>query len=102
MSTGRCKFVVMSPSGREIYGTFDVSSKGYKSAIAKGLSASKGKYETVDINMDCGGSPGYRHSGIFLLTCVDGKTCDTRHSGNWVNDASSIRIAGVGRRRRRR
>jgi hypothetical protein len=101
MSTGRCKFVVMTPSG-DVFGRYDVSSKGYKSAIARGRAESKDKYATVDINLDCGGAPGYRHSGIFLLTCVDGKTCDTRHSGNWINDASSIRIAGVGRRRRRR
>lgn len=102
MSTGRCKFVVMSPTGREIYGRFDVSSRGFKLAVQRGLSESKGKYETVDINMDCGGAPGYRHSGIFLLTCVDGKTCDVRHSQNIPETASAVRIAGVGRRRQRR
>lgn len=93
----RCKFIVMTPMGR-VFSRHDVSTKGFKAAVASANKESVDSRREVDINLDCGGSPGMRHSGIFVLTC-DGNTCDTRYAGKPDAEASSIRISGRKRRR---
>lgn len=95
---GRCRFVVMTPAGR-VFSRHDVSTKGFKAAVASANKQSIDTNREVDINLDCGGSPGMRHSGIFVLTC-DAKTCDTRYAGKPDAEASAIRLAGRKRRRR--
>lgn len=98
---GRCKFVVMTPMGR-VFSRHDVSSMGFKKAVAEAVKESKDYHgRSVDVNLDCGGSPGMRHSGIFLVTCYENGQCNTGFSGQKDGSASSIRIAGVRRRKRR-
>jgi len=105
---GKCKFVVTTPAGSQRFGSYPVSTRGWKDAVQKAISESGSGVGDVDINFACPGKG--PEGGLFLVSCnkrnrlpaswthEDVPVCSTKYSGRPLHDQSrydEVELAGV-------